>query len=134
MTNIDVLIQSPWRETIPSSSPTEIPEGAAATYVGPCIGDNVRFAPISPYGYRYRIEVLAQGAGGQPLGYGQIVVYVQSAYLTAKQARQRLQQGSSGAVGAPPPQPVPGLLPGQNPFIPYGGFPSGATPGYGVLQ
>jgi hypothetical protein len=130
MTNIDVLFQSPWRETIAVSSTSDIPEGAAKTYEGPCLGDNVRFPPIAPYGYRYRVEVLAQAADGKPLAYGATVVYVQSAYLTARRYRQRMQQGGAAAPSGAPP---PGFPLDQNPAFPYGNFGSG-TGNYGLMR
>jgi Phosphatidylethanolamine-binding protein len=126
MTDIDVLLDSQWRETVPLSSRSEIPEGAAKTYAGPCIGDNVRFPPTAIYGYRYRVEVLAQAANGNPLAYGATVVYVQSAYLTARRQRQRLQQGGAGA-----PAPIP---PPENPTMPFGAGLPGIAPNYGVIR
>lgn len=121
ISNVNVLIQTPWREVIPASSKTEIPEGAAKTYVGPCFGDMARFDPISPYGYQHRVEVLAENSDGEPLAYGSTVVWVQSPYLTAKQERLHLQRPS----GPPPATQGQFGVPGQ-----YGSsgtnFPGGA--------
>lgn len=131
ITNINVLVQTPWRETIAATDKADIPEGAAKTYTGPCLGDMVRFAPVALTGYRHRIEVLAQDADGKPLAYGATVVYVRSAYLVARQ--QRLQGTAAtnvpGATGDstaafPPavtgpfqaPAVQPGLLPGGAPY------------------
>ena len=109
ITDINVLIQTPWRETVPASSKNEISEGAAKTYIGPCIGDNTRFPPVAPYGYLHRVEVLAEDAQGRPVAYGAAVVYVESPYQTAKRERLGLQPPSTSA----PPTGQPGLLPGQ---------------------
>lgn len=111
ITDVSVLFQTSWRETIPFSSKTGIPEGAAKTYVGPCIGDNTRFAPTTPYGYQHRVEVLAEDAQGHPLAYGVTVAYVESPYVTAK--RQRMNTSPPG--GAVPAQAGFGYgLPGMN--------------------
>lgn len=134
MTNVDVLIQSPWRETIPLTSKSEIPEGGAKTYAGPCLGDYVRFPPLAPSGYTYRVEVLAEGANNLPLAYGTVYAMVQSPYLTAKRLRLQLQGAPNasgrGPSGAPPPPTTPYMSsPGS-----YSGFYPGPTPAYGVLQ
>jgi hypothetical protein len=130
ITDTDVLIQTPWRETIPFADKAEIPEGAAKTFVGPCLGDNTRFPPLAPYGYVFRVEVLAQNAGGKPLAYGATNVLVQSPYLTARRLRLQQQQPAPGAPGA-------GAYPGGAPGpiqLPYSNFPPGMSPGYGILQ
>lgn len=131
ITDIDVLIESPWRENIPLASKSEIPEGAAKTFVGPCIGDNLRFAPLAPSGYRFRVEVLAEDAAAKPLAYGSTTVYVQSPYLAARRLRQRLQQPGPGATApaAAPTQIMPSPAPS-----PYSGFGPGPSPNYGILQ
>lgn len=128
MTNISVLIQTPWREAIPAASKEEIPEGAGKTFVGPCIGDNTRFAPTAPFGYTYRVEVLAVDAAGKSLAYGWTNVLVQSPYLTAR--RMRVQQQRQGSEPPPPStaQPQSGFLPG------YGSFSPGVAPNFGLLQ
>lgn len=130
MTNIDVLIQTPWREVIPTTSKAEISEGAGKTFVGPCFGDNTRFPPTAPYGYRYRVEVLAEDGAGKPLAYGSIIVPVQSPYLTAR--RMRLEQGGgpqNGKVQPSPAQSQRELLPDQG----YG-FSPDTAPNLGLLQ
>ncbi len=113
--DINVLIQTPWRETIPASSKSEIPEGAAKTYEGPCLGDITRFAPVAPYGYLHRVEVLAEDAAGQPLAYGTTTVYVESAYVAAKRLRLGLQQPAASTVS-----------PAVNPYAFQGGQFGGA--------
>ncbi len=132
ITDINVLFQTPWRETIPVSSKSEIAEGSAKTYEGPCLGDLVQFQPAAPYGYLHRVEVLAQDADGKPLAYGSTTVYVLSAYLTAKRERARLsrlqQQGGSGAASPPAPEAP---LPTQ---MPVTGFPPGIGPSLGVYR
>ena len=115
ITNINVLIQTPWRESVPAHSRTEIPEGAAKNYVGPCIGDITRFAPIDPRGYIHRVEVLAEDAAGRPLAYGSTNVHVESPYVTAK--RERTQQ-----QGGPPPPTETGSPFLQNPAPDLGIF------------
>lgn len=137
MTNVDVLIQTPWREAIPATSKTEIAEGAGKTFVGPCIGDNTRFAPVAPNGYTYRVEVLAEDAAGRPLAYGWSNVLVQSPYLTAKRMRvQQQQQGNAGSQKEPPqPSPAqaqPEFLLGQR--YPYENVSPGIAPNFGLLQ
>ncbi|MBV8534761.1 MAG: hypothetical protein JO128_04155 [Alphaproteobacteria bacterium] len=98
VSDINVLIDTPWRETIPVTSKTEIPEGAARNYVGPCLGDMTRFPPITGYGYQHRVEVLALDAAGKPIAYGYTVVFVESPYITAKRERLKLQQPNVNAV------------------------------------
>ncbi len=131
ITDIEVLIQKPWRETVPLSSKSEIPEGAAKSYDGPCLGDMTRFPPTTPYGYLHRVEVLALGADGQPLAYGSTVVWVESPYITAKRARLRQQQPGSTVTQPPPPSLYP-----STPFGLPGNFPgTGVAPQtMGVLQ
>jgi hypothetical protein len=124
ISDIMVLFQTPWRETIPLASKAEIPEGAAKTYEGPCLGDMTRFVPAAPYGYEHRVEVLAQDAQGQPLAYGSTTVMVESPYLTAR--RERLRQQQPGA-GVSLPRPTSGGFPGF-PGGAYGGT-YGASPG-----
>lgn len=134
ITDIDVLIQSPWREAIPATSKTEIPEGIAKTFVGPCIGDNNRFAPVAPNGYTFRVEVLAESAADKPLAYGWTNVYVQSPYLTARRLRTQQQQRSpkpSEPSQPNPPQTQPGLVPGP---YPYENFSPSIAPNFGLLQ
>jgi hypothetical protein len=131
ITDINVLIQTPWRETIPATSKTEIPEGSAKMYEGPCLGDMVQFQPVAPYGYQHRVEVLAVGANGRPLAYGATTVYVSSAYLTAKRERlriQKLQQGGTAGALEPPPVPPPSLQ------STYPGFPAGVGQSLGVYR
>ena len=64
MTNVGVLRQSPrdWTVDLPRGGTSRIPSGALAGYEGPCPGDLQR--PI------YRVEVLARGGDGTPLGHG----------------------------------------------------------------
>lgn len=134
ITNVDVLIQTPWREAIPATSKTEIPEGAGKTFVGPCIGDNTRFPPVAPNGYTYRVEVLAADAAGKSLAYGWTNVLVQSPYLTARRMRVLQQQGKASLQnGRPQPSPIqtqPGLLPGQQ----YQNFSPGIDRNSSLLQ
>lgn len=135
VTDIDVLFQSPWREAIPATSKTEIPEGGAKTFVGPCIGDNTRFAPVAPNGYTFRVEVLAESAAGRPLAYGWTDVYVQSPYLAARRLRTQQQQGrglQSGPSQASPAQTQPSPLPEQP--LPQENFSPGLAPNPGLLQ
>lgn len=123
ITNINVVFQTPWRETIPASSKSEILEGAAKTYVGPCIGDLSRFPPVSPYGYLHRIEVLAEDAAGNPVAYGATVAYAESPYVAAKRQRLGLQQPGTSYVA--PPAGQLGLPPGQYGISPTTNFPTG---------
>lgn len=135
ITNVDVLVQTPWHEAVPATSKTEIPEGAAKTFDGPCIGDNTRFAPVAPYGYRYRVEVLAKDALGKPLAYGWTTVLVQSPYLTAQRMRVQQQHNASPQNGQPQPGPAqtqPELIPGQQ--YPYGSLSPGVGRNLGLLQ
>jgi hypothetical protein len=132
ITDTYVVLQNSWREVVPLMSKTEIPEGAAKTYVGPCIGDNSRFAPIAPYGYLHRVEVLAEAKDGRPLAYGATLVYVDSPYITAKKERLQSQQGGAPGANVFPTSPPPlstyqGAFPGLN-------FPQGPGPSVGVLQ
>ena len=122
ITNTYVLIQTPWREVIPASSMSEIPEGAAKTYVAPCIGDNLRFPPLARDGYLYRVEVLAEDATDRPLAYGVTTSYVQSPYLAARRLRQLQQQGQGNTTAT---QPAPSPPPAD--------FPPGPTPDSGIL-
>lgn len=133
ITDINVLIQTPWRETVPALSKTEIPEGAAKTYVGPCLGDMVEFVPIAPNGYQHRVEVLAEDVHGKPLAYGAVTVYVLSAYLTAKRERTLLQkQPQRGFPANQPSVPQPPVQSFQP--VPSVGFPQGVGPSLGVYQ
>jgi len=67
MTNIDVLFGGEWQETVPAQ-PGGIPEGAATTYMAPCLGEHQT--------YRYRIAVTALNATGEPLAQGQTTIVV----------------------------------------------------------
>lgn len=132
ITDISVLLQTPWREVIPASSKAEIPEGAAKTYIGPCIGDNLRFDPVAPLGYVHRVEVLAEDKDGRPLAYGTINIYVESPYLTAKGERFHQQQG--GAAEAPVPVAPPSFSMDQTGTFPGSTYPGGIEPNTGIFR
>ncbi len=117
ITNTNVLFQSPWRETVPATSMADIPEGAAKTYAGPCFGDMIRFNPPAPRGYTHRVEILARDSAGRPLGYGSTVVYVQSAYLTARRQRQGGGANVPSLVPASPEAAPPSVFPPSMPSI-----------------
>jgi len=67
MVNADVLFGGEWQETVPAQ-PGGIPEGAATTYMAPCLGEHQT--------YRYRIAVTALNAAGEPLAQGQTTIVV----------------------------------------------------------
>jgi len=136
ITDIYVLLQTPWREEIPLTSKTEIPEGAAKTYAGPCLGDFTRFDPVSRYGYQHRVEVLAEDATGKPLAYGSTIVNVESAYIVAKRARTQSQQGGGTGGGAPPPASSTAQPTALGPIgpVPGAALPPSPSPNMGVFR
>lgn len=85
ITNIDVLIQTPWTATVPAVS-TGVAEGTAPDYYGPCPGELQTF--------RYRFEVLALDAADRPLGYGLTIAQTGSLGKLV-----RAQKGAPGLGG-----------------------------------
>lgn len=86
MSNLSVLRQVPSEWTI--AAPTErdlLPIGALPGYVGPCPGDLQQFT--------YRLELLALGANGQPVGYGETSFRVISVNEIAQETWRRAGRG-----------------------------------------
>ena len=103
LTNISVLVQTPrdWAIPVPAD-PRRIPLGALPGYQGPCPGQFQDFT--------YRLELVARGAGGEALGYGQtrmiarsLNTLAQQQWRTAGQMRAELEQDpdaeDAGLVG-----------------------------------
>jgi hypothetical protein len=96
MTNIDVLYQQPWQETLPAQGGS-IPEGAAPSYAAPCPGD----LQI----HRYRFEVLALDSDRRPLAYGQTTIATGSLNVLVRKTRG----GQTGTPTEPAATPFPAL-------------------------
>jgi hypothetical protein len=96
MTNISVLLQTPWQETLPAS-PNGIAEGAAPSYPPPCMGTYQQYA--------YRFEVMALDASDRPLAYGQATATAVTLDRLVRQARNTPAKPGAPAV-APGPAPV----------------------------
>ena len=101
MTNIDVLMQTPWQTTA-DATPGGFTEGALADYEGPCVGD-LTINSFYPY-HMYRLEVLALDGQSRPLAYGSTTFQVHSITATVDRERGRTARGTSTREPlAPPP-------------------------------
>lgn len=88
MSNLSVLRQTPTEWTIAAPAPPELlPIGALPGYVGPCPGELQKFT--------YRIEILALGASGQPVGFGETAVRVTSVNELAQETWRRAGRGQA---------------------------------------
>lgn len=105
MSNLSVLRQTPAEWTIAApESPNLLPIGALPGYIGPCPGDLQSF--------RYRIEILALGANGQPAAYGDVVVRVMSVNELAQETWRRTGRGQPSQQldpSIPPPFDADGI-------------------------
>jgi len=123
MTNVDVLFGGKWQETVPAQ-PGGIPEGAAVTYVAPCLGEHQVFS--------YRISVTARNAAGEPLAYGQTNVQI----LPPSRMSQAERAGrSTGPVQYGPNPSAPGGVAPRtgvpSPLLPPPPWNPGLTTPYG---
>lgn len=98
VTNIDVLLHTPWEATVPAST-GGVAEGAAREYVGPCPGE---FQV-----HRYRLEVLALGGSGRPVGYGVTVISAQSLAVLVRTRGGRASPEPAAVEQRPGPQDAP---------------------------
>lgn len=99
MTNVSVLFAPSWETELPASG-TTIPEGAAADFPTPCMGELERPQPVS-----YRFEVLALGADRQPLAYGWNFILVRSLPYQLELEQQRAKRRLPEPARVPPRQP-----------------------------
>lgn len=98
ITNIDVLLHTPWEATLPASA-GGIAEGIARDFQAPCPGEF--------QSYRYRLEVLALEQSGRPIGYGATLIAAQSlAVLVRKRSGGALPEPAA-AEPLPAPQDSP---------------------------
>jgi hypothetical protein len=84
MTFVGGLTGETWQAETPARG-TIIPEGALTGYEGPC--------PPERQTFRYRVEVLALAANGEPVGYGWNFMSTLWLARVAEAERQRLLKG-----------------------------------------
>lgn len=108
LSDVDVLVQSPWEATVATAG-GDIPEGAASGFPAPCLSDEQDLI--------YRIEVMALDAGGRPLAYGQARTIVQA---PGRLARSGLRLNVPSAPASPgQAQTVPAPQTPQRPPLPF---------------